>query len=323
MSTLRISLVAAMVGAALLPAAAIAQPSWRHLVPRQLGASALREDLRSRGFAETHNPFIDVMGARAQKTVPVDLEAGRSYRFIGVCDTDCSDLDFRLYDEGGTLVDSDVEDDDVPIVDVTPARAGTYRLGVTMASCSTSSCGWGVAVYGSGSRAAATTAAGGDARITPIGGPTAASTAPAPTSSGASPSGGSASGASASGTAWIDHVRAALESSSLRSSARSEGFAEMGSPTFKLAAAGGTQGVEVELQAGRSYKFIAKCDRDCGDLDLRLFDPQGATVASDTSSDAIPLLSFDAPRTGRHLLQVSMVRCSTSTCGWGLVMLAK
>ena len=297
----------AALACATIPDTATAQSNWRDQVATLLGSVSMRQDMRSRGYTETHNRFIDMMGANSQKAVPVDLEAGRSYQLIGVCDTDCDDLDFRLYDETGTLVDSDVQDDDVPIVRVTPARAATFRLSVTMASCSTSSCGWGVAVFGTARGAAP--AAGGEARITPIAPATAASGTPATST--------------ASGTAWQDQVRTAIDGSGFVATARREGHTELQPAVYRLAAAGGTQAIEVDLQEGRSYRMIGKCDGDCSDLDLRLFDAQGRTVSADTATDDVPLLSFVAARSGRHLLQVTMAKCATSTCGWGVTMLVK
>ena len=83
----------------------------------------------------------------AEAVVSLDLEGGRSYIIVGVCDSDCSDLDFALADASGTEVDNDYELDDVPMVAVEVARAATYRLTVGMATCSVEPCGYGVAVF--------------------------------------------------------------------------------------------------------------------------------------------------------------------------------
>jgi hypothetical protein len=83
----------------------------------------------------------------ASTWIRYQLDADVSYLFAGVCDEDCSDLDLRLYDETGTLVDADVESDDGPKVRVTPKHSATFRLRVTMARCTDSPCYFGVAVY--------------------------------------------------------------------------------------------------------------------------------------------------------------------------------
>ena len=75
------------------------------------------------------------------------LAAGVSYRFVGECDSKCYDLDLELYDGSGNLIDSDVEDDDTPVVSVTPRWTGQFRVHVHMADCGNDYCGYGVGVY--------------------------------------------------------------------------------------------------------------------------------------------------------------------------------
>ncbi len=78
----------------------------------------------------------------------VTLQGGRSYKLIGVCDNDCSDLDITLYDSDGDVVDRDLLDDDKPVVSVSGKMGGRYRMNVSMAACSTGLCYYSVAVYG-------------------------------------------------------------------------------------------------------------------------------------------------------------------------------
>jgi hypothetical protein len=78
------------------------------------------------------------------------LTAGRSYTILGVCDNDCSDLDITLYDPAGNEVAEDVLTDDKPVASVTARRTGRYRATISMASCSTGSCFYAVAAYGTG-----------------------------------------------------------------------------------------------------------------------------------------------------------------------------
>lgn len=51
-----------------------------------------------------------------------------------MCDDDCTDIDLYLYTELGVLVDSDIEDDSIPVV--TAPYDGTFSIEVTMPSCS-------------------------------------------------------------------------------------------------------------------------------------------------------------------------------------------
>ena len=70
----------------------------------------------------------------------VRLRGGRSYAFIGACDNECSNLDFILEDSSGRPVDSDVLDDDYPLVEVTPQADGVYTLRIQLKACSIGPC---------------------------------------------------------------------------------------------------------------------------------------------------------------------------------------
>jgi len=106
------------------------------------------EMVTSRGMHRTHEPYIGSLRNGASEIKTVQLNAGTSYSMIGVCDNDCSDLDLRLYDPSGTEVDSDVLDDDTPIVEVTPRRTGTYTVRAIMTACSNEPCRYGIGIYG-------------------------------------------------------------------------------------------------------------------------------------------------------------------------------
>ena len=69
-------------------------------------------------------------------SLDVTLNLDRSYRLVGVCDQQCSDMDMKLYNSGGALVDEDTSTDDIPLVDVSPRASGSYTMKVTMADCS-------------------------------------------------------------------------------------------------------------------------------------------------------------------------------------------
>ena len=81
-------------------------------------------------------------------TYSFNFVAGRSYTVLGVCDNDCSDLDITLYDPQGNEVAEDVLTDDKPVASHRATRTGRYRAVLNMASCSTGSCFFAVAAYG-------------------------------------------------------------------------------------------------------------------------------------------------------------------------------
>ena len=81
-------------------------------------------------------------------TVTYTLVKGNTYKIVGACDNDCSDIDFVLRDNNDNLIDSDIENDDIPVVEVSPARTGTFTLRTTMRKCSEDvGCDYGVDVF--------------------------------------------------------------------------------------------------------------------------------------------------------------------------------
>lgn len=81
---------------------------------------------------------------------------------------------------------------------------------------------------------------------------------------------------------------------------------------------GGEVMLHLALSAGKRYVVIGACDRDCHDLDARVYGIANELLAEDTEPDDVPMLVFDATRSGSHLLQVSMPGCGTPKCGFGV-----
>jgi hypothetical protein len=77
-------------------------------------------------------------------TFQISLKAGTN-ALVGMCDTDCSNLDMYITDSSGAAVDQDVEDDDFPIVMLT--QTGNFNVRLVMKSCSSSPCAYGVRGY--------------------------------------------------------------------------------------------------------------------------------------------------------------------------------
>lgn len=84
------------------------------------------------GYESTHDPYVNMLYHGGTGYVNINLDAGKSYGIVGVCDRDCSDLDITVYDQNGNLVGYDNDDDSTLIVGFTPRRSGTYRVKVDM-----------------------------------------------------------------------------------------------------------------------------------------------------------------------------------------------
>jgi hypothetical protein len=115
-------------------------------VRQQLIRVAVESDLA--GYSLTHEPMVDTLSNRYYDTVTLNLRSGMRYGLVGVCDSDCRDLDLRLYDGNGNLVDADTSPDDTPVVGITPRWSGQFYLRVSMANCRTNYCYYGVGVFG-------------------------------------------------------------------------------------------------------------------------------------------------------------------------------
>lgn len=97
--------------------------------------------------AEVADERTGLVEAGEQLRFSINLAPGR-YAGVAVCDNDCSNVDLAVYDAGGTMVSSDVLDDDVPIVDFDLVKGGgTYYFEVRMVECTTASCGYGFRLY--------------------------------------------------------------------------------------------------------------------------------------------------------------------------------
>jgi hypothetical protein len=138
--------LAAVAAAFVATAAAAPQDEWVAQVRRLLQQAG--KTFEDRGYSMTHRIYTGSLNNGRNEMVSLDLDIGTQYQIMGACDTDCSDLDFVLYDAAGNQIDNDVETDDVPIVSVTPRRSGTYRVKVVMATCTAEPCRYGVAVFG-------------------------------------------------------------------------------------------------------------------------------------------------------------------------------
>ena len=138
--------LAAVAAAFIATTAAAPQDEWVAQVRRLLQQAG--KTFEDRGYSMTHRIYTGSLNNGHNEMVSLDLDIGTQYQIMGACDTDCSDLDFVLYDAAGNQIDNDVETDDVPIVSVTPRRSGTYRVKVVMATCTAEPCRYGVAVFG-------------------------------------------------------------------------------------------------------------------------------------------------------------------------------
>lgn len=89
----------------------------------------------------------DKLQDNSSKFTTLSLQQGVSYVIVGICDEDCGDMDLSLYDENNNLISTDEKRNSIPIVAVTPAWTGIFRLKVDMPNCSAPYCYFGIGLF--------------------------------------------------------------------------------------------------------------------------------------------------------------------------------
>lgn len=140
---IKLAYAAAAAAAILLPTAAVTAAPQNDIV--QMLFDKATEIYGGKGYSPTGWETRGEMKQGAEQTFQVALKGGSEFSIVGVCDTDCSNLDIYLSDASGKLVDSDVEDDDFPIVGAT--APGTYTARVVMKGCASAPCAFGAKAY--------------------------------------------------------------------------------------------------------------------------------------------------------------------------------
>ncbi len=93
------------------------------------------------------NYIIGMIQESDDNTWSFYLDSSKEYLMEGFCDEDCEDLDLYLYDNEGTELDKDIEEDDFPLFFFEPEESGYYKVKVTMYSCSVEPCYFGLAIF--------------------------------------------------------------------------------------------------------------------------------------------------------------------------------
>ncbi|MCC7463242.1 MAG: trypsin-like peptidase domain-containing protein [Gammaproteobacteria bacterium] len=103
--------------------------------------------LRPKGFTLSHDPGVEALKAKENEDTSLQLDAGRTYAVVAVCDDDCSDVDMALLDTQGKSVVRDVDGSDVAMLSYVPTVSGRHWIRVRVAACSAEPCGYAVQVF--------------------------------------------------------------------------------------------------------------------------------------------------------------------------------
>jgi hypothetical protein len=128
----------------------VVAPASANQYAKQVGDQLLVQGafLVNMGYRLSHDLVISSLPRYASTSHYLDLDAGASYAIIGNCDGDCRDIDLRLIDPEGRIVDYDMEVDDLPMVSAKVYQTGRFRVEVIMSNCSASPCVYGLGVFG-------------------------------------------------------------------------------------------------------------------------------------------------------------------------------
>lgn len=93
------------------------------------------------------NYIIGGLDSNEDVTWFFSLNAFTNYRLVSVCDEDCADIDLYIYDSDENLIYSNTEEDNTPVLTLTPTESGVHKIKISMYACSLEPCYYGLGIY--------------------------------------------------------------------------------------------------------------------------------------------------------------------------------
>lgn len=118
---------------------------YRQQLDQQLQTS--RAQFQGQGYSVAAGPFTGALSAGGKERFTLPVENGVSYKILGICDNDCTNVDLRVFNLNGQNIGEDVTPDDIPIVELQPTGTGTVQLEANMITCSQAPCYHAIEVY--------------------------------------------------------------------------------------------------------------------------------------------------------------------------------
>jgi hypothetical protein len=155
-----LAILAAAAGAACVSSPAYAQDQWAAQIQRLFDKAD--ENMQSHGYRPDSPIRQGTLRGSGSERITVHVTGGgERTEIMGLCDTDCSDMDLILYDRAGNILDKDLQADDVPIV-TWQGGAADLDLEVRMVKCKADPCHYGVRAYAKAAGASTATNGGVD-----------------------------------------------------------------------------------------------------------------------------------------------------------------
>ena len=102
-----------------------------------------------------------------------------------------------------------------------------------------------------------------------------------------------------------------------------QGFQQVGQPFSGGLQPGQTWDLPTPMNVGYEYQIVGVCDRDCSDLDLRVFDGNGGLIIEDTSTSSQPNVGVMPTTSGTFNIQVNMYACTVAPCYYAVALYAR
>lgn len=108
---------------------------WRQQVLGYLDTQ--HKSLTDGGYARDvgTDDWVGLLKIGTPKVWEVQLVRGVDYQVVGVCDSECKDVDMEIYDPAGAQVGGDTLVDDYPRVQFRPASSGAHTVKVWLRTC--------------------------------------------------------------------------------------------------------------------------------------------------------------------------------------------
>lgn len=102
-----------------------------------------------------------------------------------------------------------------------------------------------------------------------------------------------------------------------------QGYSQVGQPFSGGLQPGEAWNIPAQMQVGYEYQIVGVCDRDCSDLDMRLYDGNGGLIIEDTSTNSQPNVGVLPTSSGAFTIQIHMYACSVAPCYYAVALYAR
>ena len=214
-----------------------------------------------------------------------ELPNNASYMVVASCDSDCQNVDLRLYDAyGNDSASETVVEGRSAMVAVLPGeRSTTLHAEIRISTCEIEPCHIGVGVFGD----------------------------PDDLDS-------SATGKRSVDQHLISDIHDRWNAFENQLGADYQGLDD--DPEFGVLNMGQSDYHRVKLSDATSYKLAALCDRNCSDIDLVLLDEHRQIVAEDAATNSVPTIDMTPSIPGIYHLEVRMYSCEKEPCLYSVMV---